>query len=671
MGPYLKAWIVLAFANSFAHADFSGTVKNSGGAPVSGCIVSWAGDGTYTRSSAYGEFTLARIPNSIRPPSRDDNRPAGDIFTAAGRLIGIGARIATIPFVNAGRTSTGPRLSKAGAGQDSVRVLCDGYTPVILAVTADTGRRSITVAKPVLDKPNILFAIADDWSYPHASFFGAKMVKTPAFDRVAREGAVFHHAFYSAPQCQPDRASIVTGRRIWENEEGGSHASWMPEFLQDAYADGTAVHAPGLKAPVHLDVFEPRLTAQGYLVGYAGKGVEPNQPKRTADPLGRRFAARTLKPPTTGIANDDYAADFRDMLAARKSGQPFFFWYGAHESHRPYGVSSGVDLGGKNVADAELPPAYPDQDAIREDFLDYAFEVEWFDSHLSGMIDALEKAGELENTVIIVTGDNGMPFPRAKANLYDDGSRAPFAVRWGSRIKPGRKVDDFIEFSDLAPTFLELAGAQPAATMTGRSFLPLLLDQASGRIDPSRDRAYFGMERHSSARPDNVGYPMRALRTRDFLYIRNLKPDRWPAGDPPASGAGCAFDDIDDGTTASLFRDFWSQSKAPGTLNLSLGKRPAEELYDVRTDSSALHNLAADPAYARVKDSLWEDLEGKLIKGGDPRVLGYGDVWDSYPRFDKQKCTAGWYVEGQYNPAYWQKAIGAAAMLGITIRQIK
>lgn len=729
---FLALTISLTISVAVAQTDITGTVVDGAGKPVAGCIVALSGDTLFSKTSEVGRFSLSRKAVTVFRELSHGNHAWGengnrifrnaekgrvtvDIFDLKGKTVGhrempaLAAGIYSIhpsaylspasgfglytmristhsqsvfsrflhdgkPFPDAelrNVAADGP-LAKVGQALDTLRILCDGYGPIEKEIApGNVALGSIPVAKPQLSKPNILFAIADDWSYPHAGAYGAKFVHTPAFDRVAREGALFHNAFYSAPQCAPSRASIVTGRNIWENEEGGSHASWMPEYLEDAYSDGTSVHAPGMKAPVRLEVFEPYLTAQGYLVAMTGKGVEPFNSKRPEALLGRKFGNRTNSTPTSGIDGNDYAGNFNDMLAARKPGQPFFFWYGSHEPHRPYTERTGFNVGKKKLEDVVVPGYYPDEQGVRYDFLDYALEVDWFDNHLAKMIARLEALGELDNTIIIVTGDNGMPFPRGKANLYDGGSHAPFAIRWGRHLQAGRVISDFVSFVDLAPTFLELAGSGPGAIMTGRSFVPLLLSKASGQVDPTRDRAYFGMERHSNSRADNVGYPTRAVRTKDYLYIRNFKPDRWPAGDPPGTGTGCSFNDIDDGTTASLFKEYWGNSTHPELVKLSVGKRPMEELYDLRSDSLAMDNKAGDPAYASVKEELWKNLEAKLKQGGDPRVLGYGDIWEAYPRFNTAKCNTGWFEIGKYNPDFWSRAVEEATTLGVSIRQIK
>jgi arylsulfatase A-like enzyme len=230
----------------------------------------------------------------------------------------------------------------------------------------------------------------------------------------------------------------------------------------------------------------------------------------------------------------------------------------------------------------------------------------------------------LNNTLIVVTADNGMPFPRVKGQIYDDDFHLPMAICWVGTIPGGRVVDDFISFSDLAPTFLDVAGLKPLPEMTGRSFVNVLTSDRSGQVDPTRDRICVGKERHDIGRPNDVGYPVRAIRTKDFLYARNFEPDRWPAGNPETG-----YTNIDDSPTKRLILD-QKQSGTTRFWQLSMGKRPLEELYDLRSDPHCMHNLDGDPKFAAIKTQLWEELRKTLTEQQDPRILGHGDVFDKY-----------------------------------------
>ncbi len=471
-------------------------------------------------------------------------------------------------------------------------------------------------------RPNILFAIADDWSWPHASIYGAKEVHTPNFDRIAREGCLFANGFTAAPQCSPNRAATLTGRNIWQIEEAGTHGSLFPS-----------------KFPVWTDALED----DGYHVGFVGKGWSPGNYRGGGwerNPAGTEYHARSGRPEISGYADIDYAGGFERFLSARPDSAPFCFWYGSKEPHRRYEEGSGIRLG-KNPDNCEAPPFLPDTPKVRSDILDYYVEVEHFDAVLGQMLAQLEAIGELDNTLVVVTSDNGMPFPRAKANLYEFGTHVPLAMRWPGVIEPGRRSDALVSFIDFGPTFLEAAGLGPLEGMTGRSLMPHLKDASA----PHRDYVLTGRERHTHARYDNWGYPARAIRSDAYLYIWNVKPDRWPAGDPPL------FADID----ASPSKDEIIERRHafPALYEASVGKRPEHELYLVNEDPACMRNLADKPEHQEALEKLQAELQQRLKAQGDPRVLGSGDIFESYPRFSGMRPELGGFAEqGAYNPYY-------------------
>ncbi|MGH9630476.1 MAG: sulfatase family protein [Bryobacteraceae bacterium] len=449
-------------------------------------------------------------------------------------------------------------------------------------------------------KPNILMVIADDWSQGDAGAYGCSWIKTPAFDRIAREGVLFNNCFTSNPKCSPCRASILTGRNSWQLKEAVNHFSIFPN---------------------EFGVYPALLQKAGYFVGHTGKGWGPGDFKSTGfehNPAGPEYAPHKLQPPFTGISNKDYAKNFEHFLDERPKDKPFCFWLGTHEPHRRYEEGSGLRAG-RNPADVALPAYYPDNNTIRSDMLDYALEVEWFDSHLGRAIEKLDSIGELDNTFILITSDHGMPFPRVKGQIYDEGFRLPLAVRWSKHFPGGRVVDDFINARDFAPTFMEAAGVDPGPTMTGKSFLDILKSGKSGRIDPERDVMLIGKERHDLGRPNDHGYPVRAIRTPGYLYVRNYEPDRWPAGNPETG-----YRNVDDSPTKQFLLEGFDKY-----YRMSFGKRPSEELYLIKTDPDCIHNVASDLKHAMVKRDLRERMEEMLRAEGDPRMLGNEEFFET------------------------------------------
>lgn len=474
------------------------------------------------------------------------------------------------------------------------------------------------------ERPNILIAISDDHSYPHTSAYGYPAIKTPAFDRVASQGLLFENAFVASPGCSPSRAAFLTGRQPWQLEEAGTHASSFP---------------------AHYVVYPDLLEQNGYFVGYTGKGWGPGNWEisgRTRNPAGEAFNDHLFdEAPARGINRNDYTANFEAFLDSREPGQPFHFWFGASEPHRPFEEGIGVRTG-KELETVVVPAFLPDTPVVRSDLLDYAYEIEWFDRHLGQMLEILEARGELENTLVIVTGDNGMAFPRAKANLYAYGIHVPLAIQWPARISPGRTVSDLVSLVDLAPTILEITGIEHTEQfpMTGRSMTTILSSQREGLVDPSRNRIYSGRERHSSSRYENMGYPARALRTEEYLYIRNFAPERWPAGDPqkfeedgelgPMHGA---YHDIDAAPSLTLLVEGSGDPELSRFLELAVAKRPAEELYLIAEDPECLRNLADSDEHEEILRQLRQQLERYLVETGDPRMGPNADVFETYPRY--------------------------------------
>lgn len=462
-------------------------------------------------------------------------------------------------------------------------------------------------------KPNILFAIADDWSWPHASIHGEKEVYTPAFDRVAKEGILFNNCYVSAPSCTPSRGAILTGQYHWRLQEGGNLWSILPA-----------------KFKVYPDILEEH----GYFIGYTGKGWGPGDIKdagRDRNPAGKAFNEIKYQA-AYGMNNNNYAANFAQFLNEKPADAPFCFWYGSIEPHRSYEYGMGVKEG-KNPKNVEIPPIFPDAEQVRYDMLDYFVEIEHFDSHLNTMLNLLEEREELDNTIIVVTSDNGMPFPRAKANLYRWGTNMPLAIRWGKLNNGGRIVDDFICQTDFAPTFLEAAGIIPPTDMTGKSLMNILHSFSQGQIEPEREKIITGRERHAWVRSQGLGYPSRAIRTKRFLYIHNYHPERWPAGDPDnwaENDPPVIYGDIDDGPTKQYMINNQKNPRIKQLLDLAVGKRPEEELYDLEKDPDELVNVAADSSYSTIKKQLLEALEKELKNTNDPRVMDNGDSWDTF-----------------------------------------
>ncbi len=462
------------------------------------------------------------------------------------------------------------------------------------------------------DRPNILFCLADDWGWPHAGTYGDPVVKTPAFDRLAKEGVLFHRAFISSPSCTPSRNAILTGQQF--------------------YRLGAGANLYGA-----LDIRHPNfmflLRDAGYEIGHWRKAWGPGQ-----------FGQGDYQEHPCGPG-----LSFRQFIQSRDSEKPFCFWFGTSDPHRDYEKGTGV-ASGMPLEDIPIPDFYPSSEAIRSDIADYYFEVQRWDRDVAAAIKLLEQNGVLENTIIVMSGDHGMPFPRCKGNLYDWGSRVPLAIRWGAGIKqPGREINRFISLTDLAPTFLGVAGLEVPQAMTGRSLAGILQNDGNdgsdgndlvGNPEEPSDFIVLGRERHTDCQEDGpTGYPSRALRTEQYLYIRNYQPDRWPAGTPypeKAHKPNAWLGDCDNGPTKFYLwgnRDYDSVHRR--YYELSFAKRPAEELYFIAEDPDQIVNVVDDPEYVEMKQRLAKQLTDYLKRTGDPRET------DAVPEFDNFQYIGG------------------------------
>ncbi len=450
------------------------------------------------------------------------------------------------------------------------------------------------------DGPNVLFIIADDASRSFGEAYGCDWVKTPNIDRLAKKGLVFDNAYTPTSKCAPSRAAIITGRNPWQLEEAANH---QPYFSAKFMA------------------FSEALSRAGITTGGAGKTWGPGDAKN-ADGSPRNFALGS-----GGKGEGGVGAGFASFLKSKPKGQTSFYWFGSKNPHRPYKLDAGIGAGKKTEEIDHVPGYWPDNDEVRRDMLDYATEVEAYDAEVGELIAALEASGEAANTLVIVTSDHGMPFPRVKGHINDEANHIPLIAYWPAGIvNSGRRVPDLVSFIDLAPTFLELFGVDGAvlgmAAITGRSFTDLL------RGEPKKDRSFviIGRERNDvDARPGSVaglGYPVRAIRQGELLYIHNFESDRWPCGNPDLG-----LKDTDASPTKALIE---AAGQSDAFWQHAFGKRPEEQFFDLASDPDCVKNLASDPAYSAKMTALRDKLMAELTLQKDPRVLGQGAIFDQY-----------------------------------------
>ena len=439
--------------------------------------------------------------------------------------------------------------------------------------------------------------MADNWSWPHAGAYGDAVVKTPTFDSLAQEGMLFQRAYCSVPSCAPARAVMLTGQ--------AAHR----------LAEAASLHS---QFPARLRVFPDLLEQAGYSVGFSGKGWGPGKWEVTGlkrNPAGEKFD------------------DLESFLKTPAAAKPFCFWMSSRDPHVPW--TEGRDFRAAMSPDRVVIPKHlPDHPDVREDILGYYCEVQNFDRDCGKLLDVLRSHGLLENTVVLMLGDNGWQMPRGLAHMYDLSTHVPLVVRCPQRVRPG-VFDGFVSFEDIAPTLLELAGLNPLPEMTGKSLLPIL----QGKPAPGRDAVFLERERHANVRSGDVGYPCRSIRTKDFLYIRNLRPDRWPAGDPTLHFSVGPYGDVDGSLTKTLLLAHPDSPELRDSFRIIFGKRPAEELYDLRRDPGETVNVADRSEYAADIKQLRARLDEWMRHTDDPRASSDDDRWDKYPFYGNPAKT--------------------------------
>ncbi|HUX56468.1 MAG TPA: sulfatase [Bacteroidales bacterium] len=494
---------------------------------------------------------------------------------------------------------------------------------------------SIPMMAQQQQKPNILFIFADDWG-KHASIYGelegdkspSAIVKTPNFDKIAKNGVLFTNAHVNSPSSTPCRSALLSGQYFFR--------TGMGSILLGAEWD------------FNIPTYPLLLQEQGYDIGYMYKVWSPGTPidagyggiKNAFHNHGRNFNGFSQyvssKLDSIEEAKEELYAqvrgNFQDFLKTRKSGQPFCFWFGPTNTHRSWTKGSGKKIWGINPDDlkGKMPACYADVPEIREDFADYLGEVQAVDAGIGVVIDELKKIGEYENTLIVISGDHGAGgFPRSKTNLYDIGTHVALAISWKGKIPDNRVVTDFVNLMDLAPTFLDAGGVKVPEVMTGKSLMPILLSNKQGRVEKERNYVLTGRERHVYANEGNLPYPQRAITTDDYLYIRNFKPDRWPEG-----SFEMGMLDIDGGPAKDWIYRHFDDPIYKLYIDYAYAKRPYEELYDLKKDPHQVHNVAGLTQYKDAKSRLSQLMDKILIETKDPRM-------SENPLFENPPYTSG------------------------------
>ena len=459
-----------------------------------------------------------------------------------------------------------------------------------LALVATLFCTALGAAAPA--RPNILFVLSDDQSYPFLSCYGDPNVRTPTLDQLAAEGMKFHRFFTAAPQCVPSRAAFLTGR------------------------SPVAARITRFSSPLPRDVitFPEILREQaGYFTGIAGRTYHLDGSGANAGATMRelidKHGLRTFEQRVDFLRTGSDAAaieQMREFLGQKPAEKPFCLWLNFSDPHHPWTPEAEFR---PDPAALKLPPHLPDSPGMREQLADYCGECNRVDHSMKLVLDLLAARGFAENTLVIFAGDNGMAFPHGKGSLYDPGCNVPLVIRWPGVVRPGGDSRALLSNEDLAPTLLAAAGLPPGDKMTGQSFLGLL------KGETYTPRAHIFMERgpHGSApvtvNMKNSGYDLsRAVRSDRYKFIYNCTP--WIPYGPVDSAGGPAWRDMTAANEAG-------QLRAELRATYFTTPRPVYELYDLDADPSELKNLSGTPALQKTERDLRVALAEKMITDFD------------------------------------------------------
>jgi arylsulfatase A-like enzyme len=442
-------------------------------------------------------------------------------------------------------------------------------------------------AQSAAPRPNIVFVLSDDHSYPYLGCYGTN-IRTPNLDRFAKEGMRFDNMYTAAPQCVPSRAAYMTGR------------------------SPVAVRMGRFSSPLPPDIktLPEHLRAGGYFTGVCRRNFHLDGPGNPGPVTKRIFDEHEMRTwdgrvdflnrnapraQTVPIVNQ-----FLDKVPQRK---PFFLWLNFNDPHHPWDANAIPD---PHKPDRLLVPAHlPDLPGMRADLGRYYDEISRADEEFASILQVLEKRGLAKNTIVVFAGDNGMAFPHGKGSLYDPGLHVPMLIRWPGLVKPGSIVKELVSGEDVAPTLLEAAGIERTREMSGRSFLRLLKGESyEHRKYIFGARLPHGNSRFMETTKSSTFDLSRCVRSKRWKLIYNCTPQMEYQ---PVDSAR------DPGWTETVAANRAGTLAAPLVKAYFTRPRPVIELYDLESDPSELSNLAGRPEHAAIEQEMKEALQEKMI----------------------------------------------------------
>jgi N-sulfoglucosamine sulfohydrolase len=449
----------------------------------------------------------------------------------------------------------------------------------LAAGLAVTGLGNASGAVAAAPRPNVLMILADDCTYNDLPLYGGQNAKTPNLDRLAAQGLTFNRAYVTMAMCQPARAELYTGQFPLRNGCAWNHSPSRP---------GTR------SLPDHLKAF-------GYRVGLAGKShVQPDQSYAFESVPG--FDENCVRRPT----QTHQLNGIREFMS-RNAAEPFCLVVALVEPHVPWVMGDASQYPPDQI---KLPANIADTKRTREDFGRYLAEITYMDGQVGEILATLQATGVASNTLVLFSSEQGSQFPGNKWTCWDTGLRTGLIARWPGRIAAGKRTEALVQYADVAPTLVELAGGNSTdATFAfdGSSFAAVL----RGESDAHRAFAY-GLHNNQ---PEGPAYPSRTVTDGDWRYIRNLTSDELYVQKYLMGTEG-------DGGLNNPYWGTWlfTAPEQPRTMRLvkRYQIRPAEELYHTAADPYEMNNLIADPQHAAVRARLRAELDRWMTAQGDP-----------------------------------------------------
>ncbi len=437
------------------------------------------------------------------------------------------------------------------------------------------------VSSTVQDRPpNFLLIIADDVTYNDLPLYGGPNIETPNIDRLAAQGLTFDRAYLSIAMCNPCRTELYTGLYPFRNGSSWNHS---------AARDGT-------RSVVHY------LSALGYRVGLSGKKhVSPAESFRFENVPG-------VPNPREVTPDPEFDTGAIEEFMSREPGQPFLLVTAFHEAHAPWTAGHPERI---NLEKLVLPANIADTPRTREQFAMYLAEIVTWDWEVGKLLNVLHESGRADDTIVILTSEQGSAFPGNKWTNWNTGVHTALVIRWPGKVGAGVRTDALVQYADVLPTLVAASGAGQGTQFDGKSFLPVLLGQASKH----RDYVYL---MHNNV-PEGPPFPIRAIVNDRWHYIRNLLPER------------LYFEKhMMGGFRSNWFWESWLAATGPWTdtsinrraveLINRFMRRPAEQLYNVADDPYQMRNLIGDLELSGVRDQMDAELGRWMQSQGDPGV---------------------------------------------------